>query len=152
NGKGIAGVAPEAKILPIRALGPCGGYLSDITDGMIWAAGGSVAGLPANPTPARVINLSLGATQPCSPTFQNAIDFAYSAGAAVVVAAGNENMAASESSPANCQNVISVAAVSRAGYMAPYSNYGSAVDFAAPGGDRTQTPTARTVAACNQGT
>ncbi|MFF1382229.1 S8 family serine peptidase [Arthrobacter sp. NPDC058288] len=152
NGMGLAGVAPEAKILPVRALGPCGGYLSDITDGIIWAAGGSIAGLPSNPTPARVINLSLGATQPCSATFQNAVDFAYGTGAAVVAAAGNENMLASSSSPANCQNVISVAAVSRGGYLAPYSNYGSTVDVAAPGGDMTQTSQDGIAVAFNFGT
>jgi serine protease len=152
NGVGLAGVAPEAKILPVRALGPCGGYLSDITDGIIWAAGGSIAGLPSNPTPARVINLSLGATQPCSATLQNAVDFAYGTGAAVVAAAGNENMPASSSSPANCQNVISVAAVTRGGYLAPYSNYGSAVDVAAPGGDMTQTSQDGIAVAFNYGT
>lgn len=152
NVKGMAGVAPEAKILPVRALGPCGGYLSDITDGIIWAAGGSIAGLPANPTPARVINLSLGAIEPCSATFQNAIDFAYGTGAAVVAAAGNENRPAAESSPSNCQNVVSVAAVARTGSLAPYSNYGFAVDFAASGGDRSQSPADGIVVAFNQGT
>ena len=152
NGNGIAGVAPAAKILPIRALGPCGGYLSDITDGIIWAAGGSVAGLPANPNPARVINLSLGASQPCSATFQNAVDFAYGAGAAVVAAAGNDGRPAAESSPSSCQNVISVAAVARTGLLAPYSNYGPAVDVAAPGGDMTQSPSEGIVVAFNQGT
>ncbi|WP_235347451.1 S8 family serine peptidase [Arthrobacter sp. SPG23] len=152
NGVGLAGVAPEAKILPVRALGPCGGYLSDITDGIIWAAGGSVAGLPSNPTPARVINLSLGAAQPCSATLQYAVDFAYGTGAAVVAAAGNENMPASSSSPANCQNVISVAAVARTGYLAPYSNYGSTVDVAAPGGDMTQTSQDGIAVAFNFGT
>jgi serine protease len=135
NGIGTSGVAPQAKILPVRALGPCGGYASDITDGIVWAAGGSIAGLPVNPNPARVINLSLGATAPCSPTFQNAINFAVARGAAVVAAAGNENALASSSSPSNCQNVVSVAAVARSGQLAPYSNYGPAVDIAAPGGD-----------------
>ncbi|MDV8146972.1 S8 family serine peptidase [Arthrobacter sp. B10-11] len=135
NGTGTTGVAPQAKILPVRALGPCGGYSSDITDGVVWAAGGSITGLPVNPTPARVINLSLGATLPCSPTFQAAVNFAVARGAAVVAAAGNEDMPASSSSPSNCQNVISVAAVARSGLLAPYSNYGPAVDIAAPGGD-----------------
>lgn len=152
NGKGITGVAPEAKVLPVRALGPCGGYLSDVTDGIIWAAGGTVAGAPVNPTPARVINLSLGATQPCSPAFQNAVDFAYNSGAAVVAAAGNEDRPAADSSPANCQNVISVAAVARTGQLAPYSNYGSAVDVAAPGGDMTNAASDGIVVAYNQGT
>ncbi|MFP3599986.1 S8 family serine peptidase, partial [Chryseobacterium sp. SIMBA_029] len=60
NGKGIAGVAPQAKIVPVRVIGTCGGYTSDIADGIRWAAGGSVSGAPANANPARVINLSLG--------------------------------------------------------------------------------------------
>jgi serine protease len=145
-------VAPEAKVLPVRALGPCGGYLSDVTDGIIWAAGGTVAGVPVNPTPARVINLSLGATQPCSVTFQNAVDFAYNSGAAVVAAAGNEDRPAAESTPANCQNVISVAAVARTGLLAPYSNYGSAVDVAAPGGDMSNAASDGILVAFNQGT
>ncbi|MFC9420039.1 S8 family serine peptidase, partial [Bacillus mobilis] len=60
NSRGIAGVAYGAKVQPLRALGACGGYLSDIADAVVWAAGGTVAGLPANPTPAQVINMSLG--------------------------------------------------------------------------------------------
>ncbi|WP_104173209.1 S8 family serine peptidase [Arthrobacter sp. Y81] len=152
NATGITGVAPEAKLLPVRALGPCGGYMSDITDGIIWAAGGSVAGLPANPTPARVINLSLGATVPCSATFQNAVDFAYNSGAAVVVAAGNESRPAADTSPSNCQRVISVAAMDPYGTLAPYSNYGAAVDVAAPGGDMTHAPQHGIVVTFNQGT
>jgi subtilisin family serine protease len=152
NGKGLTGVAPEAKVLPVRALGPCGGYLSDIADSVIWAAGGSIAGLPSNPTPARVINLSLGAIQPCSPTLQNAVDFAYNSGSAVVAAAGNQNIQASDTTPSNCQNVISVAAVARTGLLAPYSNYGTAVDVAAPGGDMTQTSADGIAVAGNSGT
>ncbi|MCU1568732.1 MAG: putative serine protease, subtilase family, partial [Pseudarthrobacter sp.] len=135
NGTGVTGVAPEAKILPLRALGPCGGYTSDIADSIVWAAGGVVTGAPANANPARVINLSLGGISACSATYQNAINFAYNSGATVVVAAGNSNRPAADSSPANCQNVISVGASSRTGARAPYSNYGSAVDVTAPGGD-----------------
>lgn len=135
NGKGVTGVAPEAKLLPLRALGACGGYTSDVTASIIWAAGGDVSGTPRNPNPARVINLSLGGIAPCSTTYQNAINFAYNAGAVVVVSAGNGNRPAAESAPANCQNVITVAASSRAGGRASYSNYGSAVDVTAPGGD-----------------
>ena len=132
---GVTGVAPAAKILPLRALGPCGGYSSDIADSIVWAAGGIVAGAPVNANPAQVINLSLGGINPCSATYQNAINFAYNSGAAVVVAAGNSNRPAADSSPANCQNVVTVAASSRSGARAPYSNYGSVVDVTAPGGD-----------------
>ncbi|WP_458781271.1 S8 family peptidase [Arthrobacter sp. D3-16] len=135
NGNGITGVAPEAKILPVRAIGLCGGYASDVSDSIIWAAGGQVPGVPLNPNRAHVINLSLGGPAACSITQQNAINFAYNAGAAVVVAAGNSGRPAAEMSPANCQNVITVAAAGRNGARAPYSNYGAAVDITAPGGD-----------------
>ncbi|EMY33269.1 serine protease, subtilase family protein [Arthrobacter crystallopoietes BAB-32] len=134
NGQGVTGVAPGAKILPIRALGACGGYMSDISDGITWATGGAVPGLPANSNPADVVNLSVGGPGYCSTTMQRAINDGVGRGAAMVVAAGNENQSAGNSSPANCQNVITVAASDRQGNRAPYSNYGSAVDVTAPGG------------------
>ncbi|MGO4584467.1 S8 family peptidase [Arthrobacter sp. 2RAF6] len=137
NAKGISGVAPQARILPVRALGACGGYTSDVADGIIWAAGGTVSGAPVNPNPARVINLSLGTVNPCSATTQSAINFAYNAGAAVTVAAGNSNRDASDFSPANCQNVIAVAASGYSGSRTPYSNYGPAIDVMASGGQMT---------------
>ena len=86
-----AGVAFNAKIVPVRVLGKCGGYTSDIADGVIWAAGGSVAGVPNNANPARVINMSLGGSGVCGPTMQGAINAARSRGTVVVVAAGNSN-------------------------------------------------------------
>ena len=137
NNLGVAGVAYAAKVLPVRVLGRCGGYLSDIADGMIWAAGGSVAGVPANPNPAKVLNLSLGGSGSRSTTSQNAINTARSLGATVVIAAGNETANASNSNPANCTGVVVVAATHRTGGRAYYSNYGSVVDVAAPGGDVT---------------
>ena len=135
NGVGVAGVAFNAKVLPVRALGRCGGYTSDIADAMVWSAGGSVYGAPANPNPARVLNLSLGGTGACPTTYQNAINTVRSRGAVVVVAAGNANTDALNSAPANCAGVVTVAAVNRSGGRASYSNYGSVVDLAAPGGD-----------------
>ncbi len=74
NGTGVAGVAFDARILPVRVLGRCGGYMSDIADGMIWAAGGTVSGVPANANPAQVLNLSLGGGGSCSSTTQAAIN------------------------------------------------------------------------------
>lgn len=135
NGVGVTGVAFQAKILPVRALGRCGGYTSDISDGIIWAAGGSVSGVPTNFNPADVINLSLGGSGSCGFTQQNAINTARSLGATVVVAAGNENTNASSSTPANCNGVVVVAATNRSGGKAFYSNFGSVVDIAAPGGE-----------------
>ena len=134
NGIGVAGVAFNAKIVPIRALGRCGGYMSDIAAGVIWAAGGSVDGVPVNSHPAQVINLSLGGFGDCSSTMQSAIDTARSLGSTVVVAAGNSDTNASDFTPANCVGVVTVAATNRAGARASYSNYGSVVDLAAPGG------------------
>ncbi|MDH5219513.1 MAG: S8 family serine peptidase, partial [Gammaproteobacteria bacterium] len=73
NSAGIAGINWKSKILPVRTLGRCGGYMSDIADGIRWAAGLAVSGVPQNKNPAHVINLSLGAPGGCGKTEQNAI-------------------------------------------------------------------------------
>ena len=135
NGLGVAGIAYNAKIVPARVLGRCGGYTSDIADAMVWASGGTVTGVPVNANKARVLNLSLGGTGACDTTTQNAINSARSRGAVVVVAAGNSNTNAVNANPANCAGVITVAATNRAGGKASYSNYGTNVTIAAPGGD-----------------
>lgn len=135
NGTGVAGVAYDAKVVPIRVLGRCGGYTSDIADAIIWGAGGSVSGVPANANPAQVLNLSLGGSGSCGSTTQNAINTARGLGATVVVAAGNSSANAGNYTPASCSGVVSVASVDRSGGRAWYSNYGSVVDVAAPGGD-----------------
>ncbi|HSI56577.1 MAG TPA: S8 family peptidase [Ideonella sp.] len=135
NGLGVTGVAPGAKVLPLRALGKCGGYTSDIADAIEWASGGSVPGVPANLTPARVINVSLGAQGACSRSYQTAISDARERGSVVVAAAGNGSTDARGYTPANCQGVIAVGASDRHGKRAYYSNFGSKVDVMAPGGD-----------------
>ncbi len=135
NGTGVAGVAYGAKVVPLRALGRCGGYTSDIADSIIWASGGSVAGTPTNANPADVINMSLGGGGACSTTTQSAINVARANGATIVVAAGNSNQNASGFNPANCSGVITVASTNRSGGRAYYSNFGADVDVAAPGGD-----------------
>ncbi|KGJ97943.1 PKD domain-containing protein [Colwellia psychrerythraea] len=133
NNNGVAGVAYGAKILPVRVLGAGGGYSSDITDGIVWAAGGYVAGIPVNNNPAQVINMSLGGAGACGSLYQNAINQAVSLGAVVVVAAGNSAVDVSGATPANCNNVISVAATNSSGNRASFSNYGSLIDVSAPG-------------------
>ena len=135
NGSDVAGVNWVSQVVPVRVLGKCGGYTSDIVDGMRWAAGLSVTGVPANPHPAKVMNLSLGGGGACSATYQSAIDEINAAGAVVVVAAGNSNADARNYSPASCAGVVTVAATGKAGSRSYYSNYGPAVEIAAPGGD-----------------
>jgi serine protease len=135
NNEGIAGIARNARILPVRVLGKCGGFLADITDGMRWAAGLPVPGVPNNPNPARVINLSLGGSGPCGPTYTKAIADIRQKGVTIVVAAGNSRSDASNFNPANCAGVITVAATNRQGGRAFYSNTGSIVQVSAPGGE-----------------
>ncbi|MCX4524213.1 MULTISPECIES: S8 family serine peptidase [unclassified Streptomyces] len=146
NSKGVAGIAYGAKIQPVRVLGKCGGATSDIVDAITWASGGSVAGVPANATPAKVINMSLGGSGACGTSYQNAINAAVARGTTVVVAAGNSNANASGFSPASCNNVINVASTNRAGDRSYYSNFGTIIDIAAPGGEtRRATDTPGTV-------
>lgn len=135
NSSGVAGVAFNARIVPARVLGKCGGYTSDIADAIIWVSGGSVSGVPANANPAKVINISLGGIGACDTTTQSAINSARSRGTSVIVAAGNENQNASNDSPANCSGVVTVASVNRSGGRSYFSNFGSTVEVAAPGGD-----------------
>ena len=135
NGIGVAGVAYGAKVVPVRVLGQCGGYTSDIADGIVWASGGTVSGVTNIAARAQVINMSLGGGGACDTTTQTAINGARSRGTVVVVAAGNEAQNASNSSPANCSGVIAVAATNKSGGRASYSNYGTIVAVAAPGGD-----------------
>lgn len=123
NSVGIIGGAYTTRILPVRVLGKGGGSTADISEGIMWAA--NVHATIANPNPAKVINLSLGGTGGCGTTMQNAIDAAVAAGAVVVVAAGNSNEDFANHSPANCANVISVAATGKDGSRALYSNFSS---------------------------
>ena len=134
NASGVAGLNWEARILPLRVLGKCGGFFSDIIDAIEWGSGGFVAGPPANTTPARVLNMSLGGGGACPALLQTAINNAIGRGTVVVVSAGNGNTLASTQAPANCANVITVAAIQREGARASYSNFGTAVEIAAPGG------------------
>ncbi|MGO1071352.1 S8 family serine peptidase [Lysobacter sp. CA199] len=138
NSIGVAGVAFGAKIVPIRVLGNQGfGSDSDIADAVVWASGGSIAGVPANPNPAEVINLSLGGNSPCSttPAWQLAVNTAVANGSTVIAAAGNSNIDVSGVTPAGCDNVISVAASNKSGSRSSYSSWGATIDITAPGGE-----------------
>ena len=133
NGTGVAGINWLSKIQPVRVLGRCGGYTSDIADGMRWSAGIAVAGVPVNVTPSRVLNLSLGGSGSCGTTFQNAVNDVIARGTVVVVAAGNSNVDAANASPANCSGVVAVGATTRTGARAGFSNFGAKLALSAPG-------------------
>lgn len=135
NAIGMASVGGNTTVLPVRVLGKCGGYESDIIAGMRWAAGLSVPGISTVPTrAARVINLSLGFSGICDSAYQQAITEVVSAGAVVVVAAGNVDGKAVES-PGNCSGVITVGALRHVGTKAGYSAVGPEITLSAPGGN-----------------
>lgn len=148
NASGGAGALWSTRLLPVRVSGQCGATLSDIVDGMRWAAGlqvcqrwadsqdpsaGCAQWAPTNPNPARVINLSFGSQLACGSEYQAAIDELWALGVVVVAPAGNRH--AEPARPANCQRVIGVAALNRDGFKANYSNFGSALRIATVGGD-----------------
>ncbi len=143
NASGVAGGAWNVTIVPVRALGRCGGQLSDINDAIRWAAGVVPArdDLGAeiwNANPADIINLSIGLFERCPASLQEAINDAVDAGAVVVAAAGNARIDTQYYAPGGCANVVSVAASDARGQLTPYSNYGLEVDILAPGGDLTR--------------
>ncbi|MBP9929325.1 MAG: S8 family serine peptidase [Rhodoferax sp.] len=133
NNAGVAGAAFNARLLPVRVLGVCGGYVSDIAAGMRWAAGLPVPGVPANTQIAKVLNLSLGRQGNCSPTFQDAVTEVRAAGSVVVAASGNDS-ATAILQPANCSGVIGVTAHTVSGDNASYANIGLGTAISAPGG------------------
>lgn len=145
NALGVAGLNWQARIVPVRIAGKCGAEVADIVDGMRWAAGLPVCRVtasdgscsqfyPANPNPARILNLSFGGSSACNTTYQDAIDDIRAVGAVLVAAANNES-SPTVGRPANCRNVIAVAALNRDGFKATYSNFGSAITVSTVGGD-----------------
>jgi serine protease len=133
NARGVAGITWQSKIVPVRVLGKCGGYDSDILAGMLWAAGGPVSGVPNNENPARIINMSLGARTPCPASYSDVINQLTALGVLVVVSAGNEG--ATVDSPANCPGVAAVAGIRHAGTKVGFSSLGPEVTLSAPAGN-----------------
>ncbi len=123
NNYGVAGIAYDAKIMPLKVLAADGGgTVSDIAEAIKFAADRG----------ADIINLSLGGAGE-SQLLEEAVNYAYDRGVFVVAAAGNENRNSS-SYPARYPKVLSVAALDSAGKKAEYSNFGAGVDISAPGG------------------
>jgi serine protease len=133
NPEGIAGTGWHTLILPVRVLGKCGGTDSDIIAGMRWAAGITVPGAPVNPTPAKIINLSLGGVGACTAAHQAAVDEITARGVLVIVSVGNEGREVS--APANCNGVLGVTGIRHAGTKVGFSNLGPEAGIGAPGGN-----------------
>jgi serine protease len=133
NSTGITGISWNSFILPVRVLGKCGGIDSDILAGMRWAAGLPTPGVPANPTPARILNMSLGSTGACEQSYRSVIEELEARKVLVVISAGNEGTMVS--SPADCPGVAAVAALRHAGSKVGFSNLGTEVTLGAPGGN-----------------
>ncbi|MFO6451743.1 MULTISPECIES: S8 family serine peptidase [unclassified Aeromicrobium] len=149
NNGGVVGVAPTVKIQPIRVLGRCGGTDWDIAMGILWASGANVnaydgrrhATVPVNRTPSKVINLSLGGYVPNTTQVRQLCQFygqiasiARKRGSTIVAAAGNNGGNHAYNVPSVCPGFIAVAATTKTGTRAGYSNYGAGIDLAGPGG------------------
>jgi len=134
---GVAGVAWNARVMPLRVLGVGGGTDADIMEALRYAAGRATSCAGTTSTPARIVNMSLSGPG-FSQGFQNLItDLRDHAGMIFVAAAGNSASSQPEY-PAAFAGVISVSAVGPTKALAPYSNFGSSIDVAAPGGDFTR--------------
>jgi alpha-tubulin suppressor-like RCC1 family protein len=138
NHSGFYGVAPAARIQPIRVLGRCRtGYASDVADAIVWAAGGLIDGLGEGAVQQhspKVIVMSFAGTGMCPSFMQTAVDLAVSKGIRLFAAAGNNpNLYAVQHFPANCKGVISVGALTWQKKVASYTAKNS--DLYMPGGD-----------------
>jgi serine protease len=133
NGAGIAGGTWSGVVLPVRVLGKCGGYDSDIVAGMRWAAGLPVSGLPTNPNPARILNLSLGGPGSCTSAYRSAVSELTAAGVLVVASAGNDS--GPVETPGNCPGVLAVGGLRHVGTKVGYSSQGPEVGISAPAGN-----------------
>lgn len=134
NGVGMASVGRTVRILPVRVLGKCGGFDSDIVAGMRWAAGLHVDNVPDNATPAKVLNLSLGGTTACTQLYRDAIAEINAVGAVVVVSAGNST-GHKVGEPANCAGAIGVAGLRNVGNKVGFSDIGPETSISAPAGN-----------------
>jgi serine protease len=142
NGVGLAGMTWGPYLLPVRALGKCSGYDSDIIAGMQWAAGMAVSGVPNNPYPASIINLSLGGSGACPQAYSAAIAPLIASGVLIVASAGNGSTgsAAPVDAPANCAGVLAVAGLRNVGTKVGYSSMGPEVGISAPAGNCVNAP------------
>jgi len=145
NNVGMASVGRNVRVMPVRVLGKCGGFMSDVIAGMYWAAGIAIPATtsegislgtgPSNPYPAKVLNMSLGSfTTTCGPSYQDAVNAVTNAGASVVVAAGND-IGLAVGRPANCSGAIAVGGLRHSGTKVGFSDIGPQIAVSAPAGN-----------------
>jgi serine protease len=137
NGTGMASVGRNVMVLPVRVLGKCGGYDSDIVTAMRWAAGLSVPGVPANLNPARVINLSLGSAGACNGLYSSVINELTNLGVTIVASAGNDKLAVN--APGNCPGILTVGGLRHTGTKSGFASLGPEVALSAPAGNCVNT-------------
>lgn len=140
DGRGMAGLNPRVRVVHVRVAGTDGQIsVPDLVDGLKWAAGLPVPGVPVNPNPARLLNLSLFADfiplTGCDPRVQAAVDAVTARGALVIAGAANDGADARGYSPAGCRSVLTVTSVDAGGARPEYANWGRSVALAAPGGE-----------------
>jgi hypothetical protein len=156
DGIWTAGIDWNARLLPVRVIGKCGGRQSDVIDGIAWAAGLDVPGVPLNPTPAQVINVSLGGSGGCPAIYRGVAAAAFARGVtrAIVAAAGNEAQDVANDSPASCPGFLAIASTTGVGgKLAAFSNFGAGITVSAPGGSTNfRTPADSVIFLSNTGT
>lgn len=137
DAQGIAGASWNSRILPVRVTGPCGASLADVLDGLSWAGGLPVSGVPTNQSPAKIINMSFGSSNTTCPTpLQTVINRLVEKNVVVVASAGNDNGPITD--PAVCTGVIRVGSTTNDGLKSGFSNYGSNTSIFAPGGNKNR--------------
>jgi len=137
NSVGVTGITWNPWILPARGLGKCGGPDSDIIDAMAWAGGIHVPGVPDNPYPAKIENMSLGSSSTCPASYQAIISQLATRGVLVVASAGNEG--GPVDTPANCPGVVAVTGLRHVGTKVGFASLGPEVALGAPGGNCVNT-------------
>jgi serine protease len=153
------GIGVDLKVLTVKIPAADGMfYESAVVNGIYWAVGGSIPGVPTNTHPAKVLNMSFGVDEGpgkeidhCDAALQDALFYARSKGAVVAVAAGNDNVWEHYSAPAACNSTIKVASTGPKGLRSYFSNYGPSVTFAAPGGDKRYGTTGGILSTVNPG-
>jgi subtilisin family serine protease len=121
NGSGMAGLAWNARLLPVVVVNGCTGFEANVASGLIWAVDNG----------ARIVNMSLQ-FYAFNPIFEQAVQYAHAQGALMVAASGN-NGNTNVAAPARWNQTIAVAATDNRDERATFSNFGPEIDLAAPG-------------------